>query len=371
MATGHSLINRILFATDFSVCAHYAEAYAAVLSKAYGASVKVVHVLELYPGMYAAVEDHGETDARLDDAVRRLQQPTIPVTGLQMMGIPSMQICTAAMDYQADVIVMGTHGRTGLEHIFLGSTAERVLTMAPCPVLTAREPNRSEGHTRVPIKFEHVTVPIDFSDCSVDALEYGVQITKEFGADLTLLHVLEPVFYGDDFTLRHRVEDGRPDERIGAQLRAFVSAIQSAGVSVREVIRGGVPADSILEFVHASATDLLVMGTHGRRGISRMLKGSVAEAVLCQAPCPVIAVKSFTSTSGRQPVVARQTESVTDVPAWFTSGAHLVKESGTPIDALCMIDSFSRETCNWAGNHVATHERNVLGCAVRCRGTQR
>ena len=79
------------------------------------------------------------------------------MTSLQMIGVPSVQICAAAMGYHADVIVMGTHGRTGLEHIFLGSTAERVLTMAPCPVLTAREPNGSEGHTRVPIKFEYVT----------------------------------------------------------------------------------------------------------------------------------------------------------------------------------------------------------------------
>jgi len=162
----------------------------------------------------------------------------------------------------------------------------------------------------VPIKFEHVTVPIDFSDCSVDALEYGIQIAKDFGACLTLLHVLEPVSYGDDFLLRQAAEEGQPDKRIDSQLRAFVSAVQSVGVSVREVIRGGVPADSILEFVRASACDLLVMGTHGRRGISHMLKGSVAEAVLRKAPCPVLAVKSFTSTSGRQPEVARQTEPV-------------------------------------------------------------
>lgn len=255
MVAGHSVINRILFATDFSTCARHAEEHVVFLSKAYGAAVQVVHVLELYPGMYAAVEDHGETDERLADAVRRLQRPTTPVTGLQMIGIPSVQICAAAMGYHADVIVMDTHGRTGLEHIFLGSTAERVLTMAPCPVLTAREPNGSEANTRVPIKFEHVTVPIDFSDCSVDALEYGIQIAKNFGACLTLLHVLEPVSYGDDFVLRQAAEGGRPHKRIDLQLRAFVSAIQSAGVCVREVIRGGVPADSILEFVRASACD--------------------------------------------------------------------------------------------------------------------
>jgi nucleotide-binding universal stress UspA family protein len=235
-----------------------------------------------------------------------------------MTGIPSVQICAAATDYHADVIVMGTHGRTGLEHILLGSTAERVLTMAPCPVLTVRKPKGSEGrHTRGPIKFAHVTAPIDFSDCSVDALEYGIQMVRDFGASLTLLHVLEPVAYGDDGTLGRAAEPDQLDERIDSQLRAYVNAIQSAGVPVREAIRGGVPADSILEFARASACDLIIMGTHGRRGISHVLRGSVAEAVLRRAPCPVLAVKSLKLTSDRQPIVAE-----------FKPGGHPVDDSG-------------------------------------------
>ncbi len=312
MAAEHSWIKRVLFATDFSTCARHAERYVAFLSKAYGATVDVVHVLALYPGVYPAVQDHLETDKSLADAVRRLQQPAASVTGQHLIGIPSVQICGVAMRFDASLIVLGTHGRTGLERILLGSTAERVLTMAPCPVLTVRERNGSEGwHKRVPIKFEHIIVPIDCSDCSIDALEYGIQIAKDFSASLTLLHVLEPVSYGNDFTLGHTVEQGQLDERIDSQLRVCLSAIQSAGVSVREVIRGGVPTDSILEFAHASACDLIVMGMHGRREISHMLRGSVAEAVLRLAPCPVLAVRISKVSPHHQRVVRMEREPMT------------------------------------------------------------
>lgn len=312
MAAGHSLIKRVLFATDFSTCAHHAEEYVASLSTVYGAPVEVIHVLELYPGMYPAVQDHRETDERLDDVVHRLQRKTIPVTGHQMIGIPSVQICQAAMERDADLIVLGTHGRTGLEHILLGSTAERVLTMAPCPVLTVREPEGPEGrHTGVPIKFEQITVPIDFSDSSMDALEYGIQMAKDMGASLTLLHVLEPAFYGDDLTLGHTPEQGRVHQQIDSQLRAYVTTIQSAGVLARQMIRGGGPADSILEFARASSCDLIVMGTHGRRGISRVLKGSVAESVLRRASCPVFAVRTPKFAPGHQRMMRMETEPMT------------------------------------------------------------
>ena len=309
MAAGHSLIKRVLFATDFSTCAHHAEEYVASLSTVYGATVEVLHVLELYPGIYPAVQDHQETDERLADAVHRLQRKTIPVTGHQMIGIPSVQICQAAMQHDTDLIVLGTHGRTGLEHIILGSTAERVLTIAPCPVLTVREPEGPERrHTGVPITFEHIVVSIDFSDCSMDALEYGIQMAKDVGASLTLLHVLEPVSYGDDLTLGHTPDQGRVDQQVDSQLRAYVTTIQSAGVSARQMIRSGVPADSILECVRSSACDLIVMGTHGRRGISRILNGSVAEVVLCRASCPVFAVRTPKFASGRQRMMQMETE---------------------------------------------------------------
>ena len=298
MGNERAWIRRILFATDFSLCAYHAEEHAAALSKAYEAIVDVVHVLELYPGVYAAVQEHWETDGRLHEVVQRLQLPTVSVSGHQLIGTPSVQICEAAMKYGADLIVLGTHGRTGLDHILLGSTAERVLTMAPCPVLTVRAPKGAEGrHHKAPITFEKVLVPVDFSDCSLDALEYGIQMAKNFGATLSLLHVLEPVAYDDPHTL---VQQDRLKSKLDSQFKPYVDAIQSAGISVRQEIRGGVPAETIFDWAGDKDCDLIVMGTHGRRGISHVMRGSVAEDVLRRAPCPVLAVRNACFASDHQ-----------------------------------------------------------------------
>jgi nucleotide-binding universal stress UspA family protein len=284
------MVKQILFATDFSSCAEHAEEYVALFATTYGATIHVLHVLEIYEGVYASIQDHRETEVQLARVVQRLQQRTVLVTHQQTAGIPDVLICEAAEENQADLIMLGTHGRTGLQHILLGSTAERVLTMAPCPVLTVREPKEGkEPHERGSITCQHVIVPIDFSGCSFDALEYGIQIAKDFGATLTLLHVLEPMPYGIDLTFDHAAERNKQD--VTVQLASVVNTLRSHDVSAQEVVRGGVPADSILEYVRTSGGDLIVMGTHGRRGIFHVMRGSVAEAVLRRAPCPVLAIK--------------------------------------------------------------------------------
>src|SRR5690242_18953403 len=85
-------------------------------------------------------QSHRETDEQLAQVVRGLQLRKIHMSHQQTAGIPDVVICEAAAENQADPIILGTHGRTGLQHFLLGSTAERVLTMAACPVLTVREP---------------------------------------------------------------------------------------------------------------------------------------------------------------------------------------------------------------------------------------
>jgi nucleotide-binding universal stress UspA family protein len=309
METDIPLIKRILFATDFSACAEHAEGYVAHMAKTYRATVDVLHVLEIYEGVYVtAMQDQRETNARLTAVAQRLQHPTVPVTHQQRAGFPDVLICEIAMETHADLIVLGTHGRTGLQHILLGSTAERVLTMAPCPVLTIRQPTgMEEPHVTKPIQFKQVLVPIDFSACSLGALEYGIQLAKDFSASMTLLHVLEPVAYGVDLMLGH--PQGQDREETHRQFKRLVNMIRDHGVSLHEIIRGGLPADSILGTVHATNSDLVVMGTHGRRGISHIINGSVAEAVLRQAPCPVLAMKKPAFASNHQRVAPRRMES--------------------------------------------------------------
>ncbi|MBS0169803.1 MAG: universal stress protein [Nitrospira sp.] len=92
-------------------------------------------------------------------------------------------------------------------------------------------------------------------------------------------------------------------ERIDPQRVPYIHAIQSAGVSVRAAVRGGIPSDSILECARTLESDLIVMGTHGRRGISHVMRGSVAEAVLRRSPCPVLVVRNLAWASEQRRVV--------------------------------------------------------------------
>ena len=313
------MIHRLLFATDFSDCAMKAEMYAARISEAYHAPVEIFHVLELYPGLdpeYPINQVYvdqlrRETDAQLAGAERRFQDKRLKATGRYVLGVPSVQICAAAAESHADLIVLGTRGKTGLEHLLLGSTAERVVIKAPCPVLTVcLSGSRTGDASSAPTSagFHHILAPVDFSDCSLNALEYAVQVAKQLKATVTILHVLEPVSYGLDLTLIHTSERERTRAHIEAELDRLVQAITLEGVTVHRAIRGGTQADSLLHFIEENRCDLVVMGTHGRRGLSHLVNGSVAEAVLRRAPCPVLTVKSPTFAPGHRRIVSKAPE---------------------------------------------------------------
>ena len=295
---------RILFATDLSRSAEGAEAYACMLAASWGATLTVMSVLEFLPGlnpeypvnrMYLAELMRQATEG-LVEVKERTSARGISVQTRIATGVPSEEVLAAAKAEDADLIVVGTVGKTGLEHVLLGSTAERIIRTAPCPVLAVRtERSRAQqgGGTKPhPVKLERILVPVDFSDCSLDALEYSVILAQRAKASLTLLHVLEPVSYGLDFTFPH--PDKREQQRttIKSRLEGLVSSLASAHVTADYLLCGGLPNDSILEAARTQSAGMIIMGTHGRRGLSHTFFGSVAESVLRSSPCPVLTVQS-------------------------------------------------------------------------------
>jgi nucleotide-binding universal stress UspA family protein len=184
-------------------------------------------------------------------------------------------------------VFLGTHGLTGLNRILLGSTAERVVNGAPCPVITIRQTQPTEdqpepqgketlgSEQKSPSIPSHLLVPMDFSDCSLEAVEYGLQVAKEFEVSATLLHVMEPMTYSLDFNLTHRETQKHQREEAQKRMTEVAEVFQARLQGIKEV-----------------EPDLIVMGTHGRRGFSRLLLGSVATALLRQAPIPLLTVKS-------------------------------------------------------------------------------
>jgi nucleotide-binding universal stress UspA family protein len=297
------VIKRILFATDFSRWAQRAEDYACALACSWKASLTVLSVAEFPPGLnpdYLVNQQYladllKQASAQLVDLKCRAEGRGIAVTTRVATGLPSEEVISAAREEDSDLIVVGTRGKTGLAHILLGSTAERVIRGAPCPVLSVRTDSADLEDERVlarPVRLERILVPVDFSDCSLDALEYAVVVAQQAKASLMLLHVLEPVSYGLDFTLSHMRTREHVRESWTKRLKELTSSHQHSHVAMEFQLRGGLPADSILDSAQTLPCDLIVMGTHGRRGISHTISGSVAEAVLRKSHCPVIAVRS-------------------------------------------------------------------------------
>ena len=316
------LITRILFATDFSRWARRAEDYACALACSWRASLTVLSVAEFPPGLnphYPVNHQYladllNQTSSQLVDLKGRAERRGIAVTTRVATGIPSEEVITAARAEDSDLIVVGTRGKTGLAHVLLGSTAARVIRGAPCPVLTVRtEPadTEDEGVLSRPVTLERILVPVDFSDCSLDALEYAVVVAQQAKASLMLLHVLEPVSYGLDFTLGHVRTREQVRESWTKRLEELASSHQHSHVPVESQLRGGSPSDSILDSAQTLPCDLIVMGTHGRRGISHTISGSVAEAVLRKARCPVIAVRSAKFGPGHRQAISTETSPVT------------------------------------------------------------
>ena len=297
------MIKRILFATDFSRWAKRAEDYACSLACSWRASLTVLCVAEFPPGLnpdYPINQQYladllKNASSQLVDLKGRAERRGIAVTTRVATGIPSEEVITAARAEDSDLIVVGTRGKTGLAHVLLGSTAERVIRGAPCPVLTVRmeqTDTEDEGVLSRSVTLERILVPVDFSDCSLDALEYASVVAQQAKASLMLLHVLEPVSYGLDFTLGHSRTREQVRETWTKRLEELASSHQHPQVPVASQLRGGLPADSILDSAQTLPCDLIVMGTHGRRGISHAFSGSVAEAVLRKARCPVLTVRN-------------------------------------------------------------------------------
>ena len=295
---------RILCATDGSHGSATAEAYACVLAQCWGAALTVMSVLEFPPGMnpdYAVNrlyldELMKEVTTKLTDLKARAVSLGIPVQSYVATGIPSEEVSAIARTQGAELIVVGTRGKTGLEHILLGSTAERIIRMAPCPVLTVpmvkRRVDGSSSTEKPSTTPKRMLVPVDFSDCSLDAFEYGALVAQRSKASMKLLHVLEPVSYGLDFTLPHMTQHESSKTAVTKRLSDLVSALGAVGIASDFLISGGLPADSILDAARSQSIDVIVMGTHGRRSLSHALFGSIAEAVLRRSSCPVLTVRS-------------------------------------------------------------------------------
>lgn len=210
------------------------------------------------------------------------------------LGTPARTIVETARTGHHDLIVMGTHGRTGLSHMVLGSVAEKVVRHAHCPVLTLRGTN---PHVTLPTR---LLVPVDYSASSAASLTYAVAFAELLRAKLDVVHVWDrPRFVSDD-TLVHGPGDTRRSlgelirEGAEREMREFLStSTQERGdipADVSSRLLSGDPATALLGELALGQHDLVVTGTRGRTGLQHLLLGSVAEKLVRLSPVPVLTV---------------------------------------------------------------------------------
>jgi len=159
------------------------------------------------------------------------------------------------------------------------------------------------------VKVKKLLVPTDFSDCSEEAVEYAISLAQTFQAQVFLLHVTEPPAYGLDFSLPDPGMPAELKQQLTETLRQSVEKMKKMGINAEGYFVVGVPYDEIIKAARKYKADLIVIGTHGRTGLTHFWLGSTAERVIQRAPCPVLAVKTET----KQPLLQEKEEQVRSI----------------------------------------------------------
>jgi len=289
---------RILVPVDFSVPSRQALRAAVALAQRFGSRLAVAHVTRRNrPDSRIVAEQLGmDFDtrragrAKLVEFLERELPADLQPTRIVTDGVPFDKITKAAATWDADLIVIATQGYTGLKHVLLGSTAERVVRHAPCPVLVVRgREKRGVKKAFSPDQLRSILVPVDFSAPSLAALPHALALAQQYDAQLTLLHVIEPL-HPDmliDLTETHHAVRAAAHQR----LTKLWEATKKAWARTGRELRPGHPVDTVIALAKRTNADLVVLGTHGRTGWKRGLMGSVAERVVQLAPCPVLVVR--------------------------------------------------------------------------------
>ena len=247
-----------------------------------------------YPDVSNLLDEYDRAaNELLAAAVSRATAAGARATSVLVEGSAVRAIADCAKARAVDAIVMGTHGRGGLERMFLGSTAQGVLRLAEVPTFVVRE-HAGAAPEAASFHFEHILIAVDDSEPADAAADVAIGLAAAGGADVLCCTVTETN------ALMERAEeygfdpDALLDEMRGLATRltdAKVALATSHGVKAESIVVEGVPADALLAVAAERHVGLIAVGTHGRGGLSRLFLGSVAESVVRRSPVPVLVVR--------------------------------------------------------------------------------
>jgi nucleotide-binding universal stress UspA family protein len=310
---GISLKN-VLFATDFSEASQAALPYAAAIARRYDSQLYIAHIMS--PASYIipslpcdpvtldSIHEAARADVRQRMETVASHLKTVPHHTYFREGDVWESLADLIQTHEIDLLVVGTHGRTGVEKLVLGSKAEEILRLAPCPVLTVGPkiagrgkltPIESEGKEPVEISVRQIVYATDFSPESLAAAPFATSLAQEFQSKLTLLHVIKK--------RKNKDHQSEPIDLALQRLEKLVPEEASMWCSPRPTVQIGPPADCILQEALDTKADLIVLGVRaasGNLGAATHLPWATAHKVIAQAHCPVLTIPYNTTLQPKE-----------------------------------------------------------------------
>ena len=299
-------IQHILCPVDFSEFSRHAFDRAVAVARSYRADVTVLHVLPVpsaVPAFPYGPEGPGPFGFEAVDRDRTLAELSRFLAVEQPIGVPLHYVTAESPSVQkevllqtsrlsADLVVMGTHGRSGFNRVLLGSVAEKTLRTSAVPVLVV-PPRLPDVAPLGRDPFRRIVCAVDFSEDSARALRYAASLTQHACGRLTLLHSVEPVPVAYD-----------PLGGVGFDIAGYEQALEvSARTQLQKLLQPVAPAGDteciattgkayreILRVANERQADLIVLGVHGRNAFDRLVFGSTTEHIVRRATCPVLTV---------------------------------------------------------------------------------
>jgi nucleotide-binding universal stress UspA family protein len=285
------MYDSILLPVDGSEQATKIVHHMADLAQWTGARIEVLYVADTTRDSVSVV-DGTVVDAleREGESVVADVAETLDALGVEhgtdvVQGSPAPTIVEYAKRYDHDLIGISTHGRTGLSRYLLGSVTEKVVRLSDVPVLTAR----MKSDEQLTFPYEHVLIPTDGSAASAAAAGHGLALAAALEATVHVLAVVDDMSFGSDVRSALSMDKlERSATEAMDEVKAEADDFDLAEVQTH--IAHGSPAEEIRKYIETSEIHAVVMGPSGRRGVDRILLGSVAEKTVRSAPVPVITV---------------------------------------------------------------------------------
>ena len=294
-------IKNILVPIDFSEHSLKTLGFAQAIAKQFGAHLHLAHIYEpdipittvmAMPLSLPPVQVGQGVRRHLRDVAKRFGIEVRPGAIHAIEGRPFEEICRIARLEAIDLIVIATRGNTGLKHLLLGSTAERIVRYSPCPVLVVHPRQETEKRD---VRFHRILVPVDFSACSLKGLKYARGLAKRFGSKLVLLNSVALQYYiaSDEYARYDLPLLMQQAEKVSRrQMRELILETAWDGIDVKPSLQIGHAGQQICARAAEDDADLIVTSTHGTTGFKHILLGSTAEYVVRHANRPVLVVPS-------------------------------------------------------------------------------